>query len=215
VLAGVAAFWSAILVAAALEPGYSNRRDYVSTLAANGADHGELAVLGILAAAGSMIAAAVLVRPLSVTAAIAVGVAGIGFVIAAFTRLECPDGAAGCGLGGRFEISGSTEIGHWTATTLSSILLIGGMAIVGVTLVRRGRPLTGIGSLAAAAFTAGAFLATGGDDPGGVQRVGIVVATGWLAAVALVELAPTRSRLRILELRKKLEQDGPFDVTSR
>jgi hypothetical protein len=77
---------------------------------------------------------------------------------------------------------------------VSSILLIGGMAIVGVTLVRSGRPLTGIGSLAAAAFTAGAFLATGGDDPGGVQRVGIVVATGWLAAVALVELAPTRSR---------------------
>jgi hypothetical protein len=193
VLAGVAVFWSAILVAAALEPGYSNRRDYVSTLAAHGAEQGELAVLGILAAAGSMLAAAVLVRPLSVTAAIAVGLAGIGFVIAAFTRLECPDGAAACGLGGRFEISGSTEIGHWTATTVSSMLLIGGMAIVGAALVRRGRTPAGIASVAAAAITAGAFLATGGDNPGGIQRVGIVAATGWLAALALVTFARTRS----------------------
>ena len=38
-------------------------------------------------------------------------------------------------------------------------------------------------------MTAGAFLATGGQTPGAEQRVGIVVATGWLAAVALAILA--------------------------
>ena len=131
-LAGVATFWSAILVAAALEPGYSNRRDYVSTLAANGADHGELAVLGIVAAAASMIAAAVLVWPVSVVAAIA----GAGGDRVRHRRLHpsrVPRRRGGRGLGGRFEISGFTEVGHWTATTVSSILLIGGMVIVGVT----------------------------------------------------------------------------------
>jgi hypothetical protein len=139
-----------------------------------------------------MVAAALLVRSVSRAAAVAVAGAGAGFVVVAFTRLDCPNGAARCGLGGRFEVSGSTEIGHWTATTVSSILLIAGIALTGVTLVRRGRRTAGIASLAAAAVTAGAFLATGGDTPGLMQRVGIVVATGWLAALALVTLARAR-----------------------
>jgi hypothetical membrane protein len=187
-LLGVGTFWGAILVAAAGEPGYSNRRDYVSTLAAHGAEYGELAVLGIVAAGCAMIAAAVLVWSLSRMGAVTIGLAGLGFVVAAFIRLECPRGAAACGLGGRLEVSGSTEIGHWTATTLSSILLIAGMAIVGVALVGRGQRHAGIASVVAAALTAAAFLATGGDNPGGVQRAGIVVATGWLACLGFVAL---------------------------
>jgi len=189
VLAGVAGFWVAILVAGALEPGYANRRDYVSTLAAHGAAHAGLAIVGIVAAAGAMVAASLLVRPLSRAAAGAIVVAGAGFVVVAFARLECANGAAGCGLGGRFEVSGSTEIGHWTATTVSSILLIVGIALTGVALVRRGRRAAGIASLAAAAAIAAAFLATGGDMPGQMQRVGIAVATGWLAALPFVTLA--------------------------
>ncbi len=188
-LAGVVGFWVAILVAGALEPGYTNRRDYVSTLAAHGAAHAGLAIVGIVAAAGAMVAASLLVRPLSRAAASAVALAGAGFVVVAFTRLDCANGAAGCGLGGRLEVSGSTEIGHWTATTVSSILLIVGIALTGVALVRRGRRAAGIASLAAAAAIAAAFLATGGDMPGQMQRVGIVVATGWLAALSLVTLA--------------------------
>ena len=123
-----------------------------------------------------------------------VALAGVGFVVAAFTRLECPNGAAGCGLGGRFEVSGSTEIGHWTATTVSSVLLIAGIALTGVALIRRGRRPAGIASIAAAAVTAGAFLATGGDNPGVVQRIGILVATGWLAAFALLTLVRSSRR---------------------
>jgi len=198
VLAGVAVFWGGILAAAALEPGYSNRRDYVSVLAAHGADEARLAILAIVAAAVAMVFAAWLLRPWSKVAALAVALAGIGFVIAAFTRLECPNGAARCGLGGRFEISGSTEIGHWTATTVASVLLIAGMALTGVALVRHGRRSAGIASVAAAAVTAGAFLATGGDNPGAIQRVGIVVATGWLVAFALVTLVRSRRELNSL-----------------
>jgi hypothetical protein len=164
----------------------------VSTLAAHGASHAGLAILGIVAVAGAMVGASLLVRPVSRIAALAVVVAGAGFIVVAFTRLDCPHGAARCGLGGRFEVSGSTEIGHWTATTVSSILLIAGIALTGIALVRRGRRVAGVASLVAAAATAGAFLATGGDTPGLTQRIGIIVATGWLAALALVTLVRAR-----------------------
>lgn len=187
-LAGVAGFWVALLVAAAAEPGYSHRRDYVSTLASRGAEQGALAVAGIVAVGAAMLGAAVLLWRLSRAAAVLVGLSGAGFAVAALTRLECARGAAGCGLGGRFEISGSTEIGHWTATTVSSVLLIAGMALVGVALIRRGQRAPGALSLAAAALTTTAFLVTGGDSPGLPQRVGIVVATGWLAALAVLSV---------------------------
>jgi hypothetical protein len=192
VLGGIACFWGAFLVAAALEPGYTHRRDYVSTLAARGAEHAALAMFAIVAAAASMLFASLLVRHVSRLAAVAIALAGVGFVVAAFTRLECPGGAAGCGLGGRFEISGSTEIGHWTATTVATILLIAGIGLTGIALIRRGHRIAGVASLAAAGITAGAFLATGGEDPGVMQRVGIVVGTGWLVAFALATLARPR-----------------------
>lgn len=113
-----------MLAAAAVNPSYSHRRDYVSTLAAHGAEHAWLGIVAVVAAAAAMIPASVLVRPLSRVAAAVIALAGVGFLVVAFTRLDCPNGAAGCGLGGRFEISGSTEIAHWTATTVSTVLLI-------------------------------------------------------------------------------------------
>ena len=51
-------------------------------------------------------------------------------------------------------------------------------------------------TISAGAVTAVAFLATGGDEPGAMQRVGIVVATGWLAAVAVGVLATSRDTRR-------------------
>ena len=185
VLAGLAVFWCAFLVAAAVNPGYSHGRDYVSTLASRGAEYGWLGVLAIAAAACAMLSAALLVRPLSRAAAIAVALAGAGFLVVAFTRLECSKGAAGCGLGGRFAISGATEVTHWTATTVSTVLVIAGVALTGVALIGARRTRAGIASLAAAAVTAGAFLVMGGQSPGGAQRLGILVATGWLATVAV------------------------------
>ncbi len=195
VLGGLALFWGALLVAAAANPEYSHRRDYVSTLAAHGAEHGWLGVLAIAAAGVAMIPAGILVRALSRTAAFAFVLAGIGFVVVSVSRLDCPNGAARCGLGGRFAISGSTEVTHWTAATLSTILVIAGIALTSLALLRVRRTLPGLLALAAAAVTAGAFLATGGQTPGEEQRIGIVVATGWLAAAALAVLVrpPGRS----------------------
>lgn len=197
VLAGLALFWSAFLVAAAVNPAYSHRRDYVSTIAAHGAEHGWLGVLAIAAAGAAMIPAGVLVRPFSRTAAAAIALAGVGFIVASFTRLDCPNGAAGCGLGGRFAISGSKEVTHWTATTAASTLLIAGIALTGLALLRVRRTLPGVLTFAAAAVTAGAFLATGGQTPGEEQRLGIVVATGWLTALALAVLVERTRRRHV------------------
>jgi hypothetical protein len=196
VLAGVAVFWCAILVAAALEPGYRQWRDYVSVLAAHGAEHPALAILGIVAAAAAMLFASFLLWRISRVAGLALGLAGVGFVVVAFTRLDCPNGAAACGLGGRFEISGSTEIGHWTATTVSTALVIAAMALTGRALLRQRRIAAGAVTVAAAVVTTGAFLATGGDNPGIRERFGIAVATGWLAAVGVAALVRARERSR-------------------
>jgi hypothetical protein len=196
VLGGVACFWFAILVAAALEPGYRQRRDYVSVLAAHGAEHPGIAILAIVAAAAAMLLAGLLLWQTSRMAGLALLLAGAGFVVVAFTRLDCPNGAAACGLGGRFEISGSTEIGHWTATTVSTALVIAGMMLTGLALLRRRQVAAGVTTIAAALVTTGAFLATGGDTPGIRERVGIAVATGWLAAVAVATLVRARERDR-------------------
>jgi hypothetical membrane protein len=202
VLAGLALFWGAMFVAAAVNPAYSHRRDYVSVLAAHGAEHGWLGVIAIAAAGGAMLPASVLIRPLSRAAASAIGLAGIGFLVASLTRLDCPNGAARCGLGGRFAISGSTEVTHWTAATVASTLFIAGMALTGLALLRIQRTRAGLLTLAAGAVTAAAFLATGGQTPGEEQRAGIVVATAWLAAVALALLVRAVSPSELVAPKK-------------
>lgn len=188
VLACLVAFWCLVLLVGAANPGYSQTRDYVSTLAARGADFGWLGVLAICAAAVAMLGIALLLRPVSGVAALLAGMAGVGFVVVAFTRLDCPDGPARCGLGGRFEVSGLQEITHTTATTASVVLLIAAMAWSGAELVRRGRAQAGGWSMGAAAATSVAFLATGGSSPGWIQRVGILVATAWMAGHAIAAM---------------------------
>jgi hypothetical membrane protein len=188
VLAALAAFWALVLVVGSSNTGYSQTRDYVSTLAARGADYGWLGVTAICAAALAILATAVLLRALSRLAAVLTGVAGIGFLVVAFTRLGCPNGPARCGLGGRFDVSGFREITHSAATTSSAALLVASMTWSGVVLHRRGNVRLGIASLGAAVATAVAFLATGGSSPGWIERIGILVATCWMAAVAVASL---------------------------
>ena len=192
ILGALTTFWCLVLVLGAANPGYSQTRDYVSTLAARGADLGWLGVLAICAAALAMIATAKLLWTLSRLAAVLTGIAGIGFLVVAFTRLSCPNGPAGCGLGGRFDVSGFREITHSAATTVSAVLLVAAMARSGVELHRRGNTHLGLAGLGAATATAVAFLATGGSSPGWIERVGILVASCWMTAVAVASL---RARL--------------------
>ena len=188
VLGCLAVFWCLVLLVGAANPGYSQTRDYVSTLAARGAEYGWLGVLAICAAAMAMLGTGLLLRPLSGVAALFAGMAAVGFFVVAFTRLDCPDGPAGCGLGGRFDVSGFREITHSTATTVSAGLLIAAMAWSGFELMQSGRAHAGGWSMGAAAATTVAFIALGGSSPGWIQRVGILIATAWMASLAIAAL---------------------------
>ena len=188
VLAGVSVFWAAMLAGARVNPGYAHRRDYVSALAARGVEHPWLGMVAIAMIGCAGLAAAALVRRLTRAGALAFAAAGVGFVVVALARVDCPDGAARCGLGGRFEVHGTAAITHWTAAVVSSILVIVGMAVVGIELVQRRRMAAGAATLVAAGTTLVALLATGGQSPGTVQRIWILVMTGWLAGAAAVAL---------------------------
>ena len=91
-------------------------------------------------------------------------------------------------LGGRFDLHGAPAITHWAAAVASTVFVLVGVALAALALFRSGRRAAGVASAVAAAATLGVLLATGGQSPGVVQRVWIVVMTVWLAGVATVAL---------------------------
>jgi len=184
VLGGLATFWTALLVAAHVNAGYSERRDYISSLAARGADHPWLGMLAIAALGSAGVGVALLVRPVTRWGAAAFLVAGLAYVVAGFARIDCPGGAARCGLGGRFDIHGGQTITHWTAAVVANVLVLAGLVLVGERLARRGRRFAAGGTFVAAGVTLVALVATGGQTPGQVQRAWILVMTVWLVAAA-------------------------------
>ena len=172
-------------------PGYSHRRDYISALAGHGVGDAWLGMLAIVAIAAAGLGAALLLLPVSRWGAAAFLGAGVGYVVVAFARVNCPNGAARCGLGGRFDVHGTQQITHWTAAVLSTVLVLVGLSLVGMQLLRRQRHLAGAATLAAAGSTLLALVATGGQTPGTVQRLWIVAMTGWLLGTAAAMLSRT------------------------
>ena len=78
VLGCLAVFWCLVLLVGAANPGYSQTRDYVSTLAARVPTSGGWVCSAICAAAVAMLGTALLLRPLSGVAALLAGTAGSG-----------------------------------------------------------------------------------------------------------------------------------------
>ena len=188
VLAGLLVFWVALLLAGAASPGYSQRRDYVSSLAAHGVEDAWLGMLAIVAVGVAGLGAAVLLWRVTRAGALALAGAGIGFVVVALVRINCPNGAARCGLGGRFDVHGAPAITHWTAAVVSTVLVLVGASLVAYALWRRQRRAASVTSAVAAAMTLVALLGTGGQSPGVVQRVWIAVMTVWLVGAAVLAL---------------------------
>ena len=188
VFVGLGVFWVSLLVAGAESPGYSQTRDYVSSLAAHGVEDAWLGMLAIAAVGVAGLGCAVLLWRLTSAGALALAGAGIGFVVVAVVRIDCPNGAARCGLGGRFDVHGAPAITHWTAAVVSAVLVLVGTALVAYALYRSGRRLAGLASAVAAAATLVALVGTGGQSPGVVQRVWIAVMTVWLVGAAVLAL---------------------------
>ena len=145
-------------------------------------------MLAIAAVGVAGLGAAVLLWRLTGAGALALACAGVGFVVVAFVRIDCPNGAARCGLGGRFDVHGAPAITHWTAAVVSTILVLVGATLAAYALFRSGRRAAGAASALAAAATLVALVGTGGQSPGVVQRVWIAVMTLWLVGAALLAL---------------------------
>jgi hypothetical protein len=148
-----------------------------------------LGMLAIAAVGVAGLGAAVLLWRLTRAGALALACAGVGFVVVALVRIDCPNGAARCGLGGRFDVHGAPAITHWTAAVVSTVLVLVGATLVAYALFRRGRRAAGVISAVAAAATLVALVGTGGQSPGVVQRSWIAVMTIWLVGAAAVAIA--------------------------
>jgi hypothetical protein len=138
---------------------------------------------------------AVYLRVLSRTAGVAVALAGIAFVAAAFFRITCVEGAAQCGVGDRMDIDlhGAEAVTHEVLTALGTLLLVVAMTAAGVARLRGGHRGLGIASLVAAIATVATFFAQEGSSPGGMQRVWVLVMCAWLAGAAIYVLAQGES----------------------
>lgn len=187
VLVLVGLFWVAVVIAGSANPDYSHSRDYVSALASIGAQHSWLGVLAIAAVGVAFVLTSLLVRPVSRVAAVAVALAGAGYVFGAFARIRCAEGAAFCGVGDRqsADLENTRGYVHEGAVVGSSLLLVVAMTALGVALIRQGRRAGGVASLIAAFATVITFALVSGDSPGAEQRIWIAVMTLWVIGVAV------------------------------
>ena len=123
----------------------------------------------------------------------AVALAGAGYVLGAFARIRCAEGAAFCGVGDRqsTDLENTRGYLHEGAVIGSSLLLVVAMTALGVALLRQGRRTGGIASLIAAVATVVTLALVSGDTPRAEQRIWIAVMTLWVIGVAITALLRT------------------------
>ncbi len=186
VLVLLALFWVAVVVAGSANPNYSQSRDYISPLASVGAERPWLGI-AIGAVGVALVLTAVLVRPFSRVAAIALALAGVGYVVAALARLRCAEGAAFCGVGDRqsTDLENTRGYIHEGAVIGSTLLLVIAMTALGIALLRGGRRAGGIASLVTAGATVVTFALVSGDTPGTEQGIWAAVMLLWALCVAV------------------------------
>jgi hypothetical membrane protein len=200
------AFVASWIVAGALTPGYSHTHSGVSALAAHGMPHPWIVMAGFVLVGLSAIAVAVGVgivlpaRRAATVAAMLFAVAGIGFLVVAFARLDCDLAQHACST--RFhhgDLSWRTSLHAWTGLVVS-------VAIIGTAFaLARALWPSPTGALALAAGVDGALLLVAAlllysatDGAGGiVERVQLVVAQAWFAIVAAGILYETRGVPRV------------------
>ena len=194
-LLAIGLLWVGVFIGGSANSGYSQTRDYISALASHGATHPWLGMLAIASPGLACLLTAVYLRALSRTAGIAVVLAGIAFLAAAFFRITCVEGAARCGVGDRMDIDlhGAEAATHEVLVVLATLSLVVAMTAAGVARLRGGHRWLGIASLVAAVATVVTFVAQEGSSPGGMQRVWVLVMCAWVAGAAIYVLAREES----------------------
>lgn len=190
--AAVLGFWLCATGAAALEPGYAPAQDYLSALAASGADRRWLGVLMFVCGSLALVATSFVVRGLvrsSRAPSVAMAVAGGCVLVAGLVPVSCAGGAAGCRAAPTLiEEAVATGRGHSLAVvayqvSFSVALLL--LARAAHACDREG--LAGL-SLAGALLTPVLSVVSTLPDPGAAQRVWVL--SGHVVLLALAAWPP-------------------------
>ncbi len=201
-LGGVGGFFAAGLLTGLVTPGYDERREAMSALAALDSPHAWLMMAGFgLGAVGLLAGAFVLwqVVPQRAgrVAAVLVAASGALIALAGAARQDCSDQLPSCrDFGDAVEASGSYWV-HQYASLLAFLLLIVSFFVVARGLRRSGRArLASLSRLAGAASFTGIVLLVVeppfvGDNYGLVQRLVLLGMFAWPVAVGV--LASRRS----------------------
>src|SRR3954469_11115003 len=200
-------FAAAWIVAGARTPGYSHADSGVSALAAHGMPHpwivmAALALLGLSALALAFGVRHVLpARRAATIAALLFATAGAGFVVAAFSRLDCDLAQDACST--RFDagaLSWHTSLHLWAGLVVS-LALVGTALAIGRALwpspTAALAVVAGIDGLVI--LVLGRLLYEAGGSDGIVERVQLVAAQLWLVIVAAGVLYETRGAARLSE----------------
>ncbi|WP_250004798.1 DUF998 domain-containing protein [Actinoplanes sp. M2I2] len=199
--AGIATFFAASIVTAALTPGYRSTRDQISALAALDSPYAGIMIAGFLAAAVGLVSAGVgLARRYGATlsgriAAGLVTVAGALTVVAGLARQDCSQALPSCVDHGDGALASNSFWIHQYASLLLFLLLVSASFV----LIRAVRRTEGFGFLTVAArivaygtlaLTVAMVVVGFGDQDGLVQRPYLAVLFGWPILAAAI--APRR-----------------------
>jgi hypothetical protein len=205
-IAAQVAFVVSWVVAGALTPGYSHAESGVSALAAHGMPHPWVVIAGLALLGLSAIALAPGLRAVlpwrrpATAAAILFAVAGLGFLVTAFARLDCDLAQHACSA--RFDAG---DLSWRTPAHLWGGLLVS-LALIGTTFaIARALWPSPPGALALASGAGGVAIlllgwlihnGTGAPD-GIVERAEFLAAQAWLVIVAAGILHETRGAPRL------------------
>jgi hypothetical membrane protein len=199
--AGIATFFAASIVTAALTPGYRSTRDQISALAALDSPYAGIMIFGFLAAAAGLVSAGVgLAQRYGATlsgkiASALVMIAGALMVVAGLARQDCSQALPSCVDHGDGALASSSFWIHQYVSLLLFLLLVSASFV----LVRAVRRTEGFGFLKVTArivaygtlaLTVAMVVVGFGDHDGLVQRPYLAVLFGWPILAAAI--APRR-----------------------
>lgn len=188
VLGGVTGFWLLAVAGAARAPGYSPGADYLSALAAIGAQEPWWGLAMFACGAVALVGGAAVLRGSVPVAATLMTASAISVAVAAIARVECPLGAAGCNAGPTvLEPTTSGQV-HALAVAAYQVFFSAALLAVAWAGWRQRRLLPVVVGVSAAVLTAVLALDPLPVDPGWSQR--LWVATGHVVLVAVVLCRP-------------------------
>jgi hypothetical protein len=171
-LAAIVATWVVLGIARTAQPGYVAMRDTISSLASHGASFPWIGMAGIAIAGIATVMASFPLRRLSQPAALAMGVAGFALLVVAFTRIACPDGAAGCSMGGATDPATSTA--HLAAIMVFEVTFVTAIGSAAICLWRSGARIASLGAIVGMVLSI-VFVALAPMEVGMKQRLWLLV----------------------------------------